>query len=1012
MTSRTTTTAGTLARLGFAQPDRAISHLADPALSVVAAGDGAHGLPDDLLQAIGDTADPDQALLGLVRVLESLARLADASAVQALADELRTEGPGRARVLGVLGASSALVDELVRHPGHWVDAARAQRHTADEVRAELVAAVTTERGSRTALDALRISYRRGLLRIAARDITCPDPVAEMPAIGEALAELAEAALEAALVIAREEYGDGHEQCRLAIIGMGKTGGGELNYVSDVDVIFVAEPADGVDEDTALRIGTALASATMQACSKPTPEGSLWPVDAALRPEGKQGPLVRTIRSHKAYYERWAKTWEFQALLKAWVSAGDREIGLRYKQEISPLVWEAASRPNFVEDVQAMRRRVEQHVPANEAARQLKLGPGGLRDVEFSVQLLQLVHGRTDESLRSATTLEALSSLAKGGYVARDDAATLDHAYRHLRCLEHRIQLHRLRRTHLMPDNPADLRRLGRAMGHRTRPDEAVIADRQAVAREVRRIHERLFYRPLLAAAARLTPDEVGLSAEAARERLLALGFRDPAGALRHLEALTSGVSRRAAIQRTLLPVMLGWFADEADPDAGLLSFRRVSDELGSTHWYLKMLRDEGRAADRLAHSLARSRYAADLLIRSPESVAILGDPHGLVPRSREALTATMRAAAGRRDSGADAITAVRAIRGNEMLRVVLADLSGELDVRQVGAALTDITAAALVVSLEAATAEVERREGVPLGGDLLVVGMGSLGGGEMGYASDADVMFVHRPHEEQGESDEAAVQARAALVVQELKKLLTAGAAEPPLPLDADLRPEGKNGPLVRSLSSYRTYYERWALTWEFQALLRATPVAGPADLAEEFLDLVNPLRWPAGGLDDRGVREIRLLKARVESERLPRGADPGTHIKLGRGGLTDVEWTVQLLQLMHAHERPSLRVTGTLPALDALEAEGLVGASDAAALREAWFLAARLRNAGVLWRGRPVDSVPMDLRDADGMGRIIGRPAGDGAGLVEVWRRVARRARQAAGFNFYDSPPRGSVVP
>ena len=1014
--SRTTSTTGTLARLGFAHPDRAVTHLADPALAALRGGEAADvddAFPDGLLQAIGDTADPDQALLGLVRVLESLTRQGDPADLRLFVEELLTEGPGRDRVLGVLGASTALIDELVRHPGHWVDAARAQRHTAEEVRAELVAAVTTERGSTTALDALRIAYRRVLLRIAARDITSPHPIADMPRVGEALAELAEAALAAALTIAREEYGDGHEQCRLAIIGMGKTGGGELNYVSDVDVIFVAEPAEGVDEETALRVGTALASATMRACSAHTQEGALWPVDGALRPEGRQGPLVRTIRSHHAYYERWAKTWEFQALLKAWVSAGDREIGLRYKEAISPLVWEAASRENFVEDVQAMRRRVEEHVPANEAARQLKLGPGGLRDVEFSVQLLQLVHGRTDPSLRSATTLEALAALAKGGYVARDDAATLDRAYRHLRCLEHRIQLHRLRRTHLMPDNPADLRRLGRAMGHRTHPEEAVVADRQAVAREVRRIHERLFYRPLLAAVARLSPDEVGLSPEAARERLRALGFRDPAGALRHIEALTTGVSRRAAIQRHLLPVMLGWFADEADPDAGLLSFRRVSDALGTTHWYLKMLRDEGRAADRLAHSLARSRYAADLLVRSPDSVSMLGEPGGLEPRSREALTATMRAAASRRESGVDAVLAVRAIRQNEVLRIVMADLAGELDVLQVGAALTDLNAATLAVSLEAATAEVERREGVPLGGDLLVVGMGSFGGGEMGYASDADVMFVHRAHDAaDGSTDEPGMQARATLVVQELGKLLTAGASEPPLPLDADLRPEGKNGPIVRSLEAYRTYYDRWALTWEFQALLRAAPVAGPDDLARDFLELINPLRWPEGGLEDSQVRDIRLLKARMESERLPRGADPGTHIKLGRGGLTDVEWTVQLKQLMHAHATPSLRVTATLPALGALGAAGLIPAADVAALRGAWLLGARLRNAGVLWRGRPVDSVPDVLRDADGMGRIIGRHAGEASGLVEHWRRVARRAHTAASFNFYDSPPRGSVVP
>ncbi|EWT01697.1 glutamine-synthetase adenylyltransferase [Intrasporangium oryzae NRRL B-24470] len=1009
MSSRTSTTTGLLARTGFSDPARAASLLDDRALQPVAAAGGEAGLPADLIAALGDTVDPDQALLGLVRVLESLAAQGDppGHGISAAAAELTTAGAGRDRVLAVLGASTALVDHLVRHPEHWVDTARAARPTGEEVRAELVAAVTTGRGDRTPLDALRVAYRRGLLRIAALDLTASDPLGQMPAVGEALAELAEAALEAALTIAREEYGPGHERCRLAIIGMGKTGGGELNYVSDVDVIFVAEPAAGVDEDEALRIGTALATATMRACSAPTPEGSLWPVDAALRPEGKQGPLVRTVSSHKAYYVRWAKTWEFQALLKAWVSAGDRELGLRYKAEISPLVWEAASRDHFVEDVQAMRRRVEQNVPANEAARQLKLGAGGLRDVEFSVQLLQLVHGRADPNLRSATTLEALAALARGGYVGREDAAALDRAYRHLRCLEHRIQLHRLRRTHLMPESEADLRRLGRAMGHRKHPEQAVVADRQAIAREVRTIHERLFYRPLLAAAARLSPSEARLRPEAARERLAALGFRDPAGAMRHIEALTTGVSRRAAIQRTLLPVMLGWFADEADPDAGLLSFRRVSDELGATHWYLKMLRDEGRAADRLAHCLARSRFAADLLVRSPESVAILGDPTGLVPRTRAALAATMSAAAGRRESAADAVTAVRSIRRHELLRVVMADLVGELDVRAVGAALSDLAAAMLEVSLAVAVGEVEAREGGPIGADILIVGMGSLGGGELGYASDADVMFVHRPHPD---ADEEEVQARATQVVQELKKLLSGSGPDPQLGLDADLRPEGKNGPLIRSLDSYRTYYERWALTWEFQALLRATPVAGPADLADEFLALIDPLRWPAAGLSASQQRDIRTLKARVESERLPRGADPSTHLKLGRGGLTDVEWTVQLGQLMHAHARPSLRVTGTLAALDGLADEGLLPADDARALREAWLLGTRMRNAGVLWRGRPIDSVPADLRDADGVGRIIGRAAGEATLLGELWRRVARRCRHATDFNFYDSTPGGSV--
>jgi [glutamine synthetase] adenylyltransferase / [glutamine synthetase]-adenylyl-L-tyrosine phosphorylase len=806
-----------------------------------------------------------------------------------------------------------------------------------------------------------------------------------------------------VVIARDEVGPAADSCRFAVIGMGKCGGRELNYVSDVDVIFVAEPTSGdvADETAALSAGTQLATALMRACSASTGEGTLWPVDAALRPEGKNGPLVRTVASHLQYYQRWAKTWEFQALLKARTVAGDVGLGHEYLEAVSPLVWQAASREHFVEDVQAMRRRVEEHVPAAESGRQLKLGPGGLRDVEFSVQLLQLVHGRTDLTLRSGTTLEALAALSNGGYVAREDAAVLDESYRLLRTLEHRIQLFRLRRTHLVPSTEADLRRLGRALGHRSDPARAVVAQWQKQAREVRRIHQRLFYRPLLIAAARLSSTEARLTPEAARERLAALGFRDPSGAMRHLAALTDGLSRRAAIQRTLLPVMLGWFADEADPDAGLLAFRRVSDSLGTSHWYLKMLRDEGSAAERLAHVLASSRYAADLLVRAPESVAMLGDAGGLTPRSRVALLATMRAAIGRKNTADDAMTAARVVRRLELFRIAVADLTGQLDLAGVGAALTDLTCATLQSALDIATRGVEGEAGGPLGTRLLVMGMGSLGGGEMGYSSDADVMFVHCPDDG---VDETEAQKQATAVVQEFRRLLGVAGPDPQLVIDPDLRPDGKSGPMVRSLGGYAAYYERWSLTWEAQALLRAAPVAGDADLGQAFCDLINPIRWPQGGVSAHDVREIRTLKARMESERLPRGADPKTHFKLGLGGLSDVEWTAQLVQLRHGSEIEGLRTTGTVAALAAAGEAGLIRPADVATMAQAWTFASSLRNASVLWRGRPVDALPSDQRDADGIGRIVGREAGSGDQLAESYRRLARRARTAVNYTFYES--------
>lgn len=998
MSPRMPSVPGDLTRLGFAEPRRADTLLADPALAPLVK-DRDRVETDGLAVTLARVADPDQALLTLVRLLEAVAAPAHAGLRDGLIQALRDPGRARDRLFSVLGNSTALGDHLIARPEHWTAVVDAV-HLEVEERIDLLrTAVTTTDEGTTPEDALRIEYRRQLLGIAALDVSRPDPQARLPETAAALADLAEAALEAALTIASEAVGADASTCRFSIIAMGKTGGRELNYISDVDVIFVAEAAQGCDEDAALATATDLATRIIRICSSSTAAGSLWQVDPALRPEGKNGPLVRTLESHVSYYERWAKTWEFQALLKARPIAGDRALGRAYVQAVAPFVWSAASRDNFVEDVQAMRKRVEDNVPSGEADRQLKLGPGGLRDVEFSVQLLQLVHGRADTLLRSGTTLTALAALSQGGYVGREDAQTLEAAYRLLRTLEHRIQLYRLRRTHLMPTASSDLRRLGRALGHQRDAESAVIAQWRSAAREVRRLHQRIFYRPLLSAVARLGPDEVRLAPEAARERLAALGFRDPRGALQHLEALSGGVSRRAAIQRQLLPVMLGWFADEAAPDAGLLAFRRISDQLGTTPWFLRLLRDEGSAAERLAHTLGRSRYAADLLEQGPESVQFLGESSGLRPRSRDEVQVRMRAAARRKDGSEAAVLAARAVRRSELFRLAVASLLGQITLDDLGHALADLSGALIDITLEVVLEAVEKDSGTPPLSRHLIVGMGRLGGGESAFGSDADVLFVHDPVDG---ADTRAAQEQALTVVKELIRLLGLAAPDPRLEVDAGLRPEGKNGPLTRSLESYCAYYERWSLVWESQALLRAAPVAGDPELGAAFVELIDPLRWPEGGIDAGQVREIRTLKARMESERLPRGADRKTHFKLGHGGLSDVEWSVQLLQLQHAHAHPGLRTTSTLEALSAAQEAGLLDADDAGALAESWRLASQMRNAGLLSRGRSVDSVPSDVRDADGMARIMGLPAHAGQELANRYRRVARRARHAAEHVFY----------
>ncbi|WP_328683751.1 bifunctional [glutamine synthetase] adenylyltransferase/[glutamine synthetase]-adenylyl-L-tyrosine phosphorylase [Streptomyces sp. NBC_01261] len=955
-----------------------------------------------LLEALGATADPDLALQGLVRLLEAQP---EDTPRRELLDTLIAAKPLRDRLLGVLGASAALGDHLARHPRDW------HALVMYEPRDLHPGVEEFERGLAEATDpvALRVAYRRCLLSIAARDVCGTTDLAQTAA---ELADLATATLRAALAIASAAAPDDAALCRLAVIAMGKCGGHELNYISDVDVIFVGEAVEGADEGKAVRAATKLAAHMMRICSETTVEGSIWPVDANLRPEGRNGPLVRTLASHLAYYQRWAKTWEFQALLKARPVAGDLALGAEYVDALEPLVWKAAERENFVTDVQKMRRRVVENIPAAEIDRELKLAPGGLRDVEFAVQLLQLVHGRADTSLRSGTTLVALEALAAGGYVGREDAARLDDAYRFLRTMEHRIQLYRLRRTHLVPVEEADQRRLGRSMGLRTDPVAELNREWKRHATVVRRLHEKLFYRPLLDAVAQLAPGETRLSPQAARERLVALGYSDPAAALRHIEALASGVTRKAAIQRTLLPVLLGWFADSADPDAGLLNFRKVSDALGKTPWYLRLLRDEGAAAENLARVLSAGRLAPDLLMRAPEAVALLGDGDGgsgLEPRERAHLDQEILAAVGRADDAVQAVTFARGVRRRELFRTAAFDIVGsygtetqsaEADqgalVDRVGGAVSDLTAATLAGTLRAV---VRAGWGDTLPTRFAVIGMGRFGGHELGYGSDADVLFVHEPREgvPEREASEAANK-----VVSEMRRLLQVASSDPPLLIDADLRPEGKSGPLVRSLNSYEAYYRRWSLVWESQALLRAEPVAGDGELGRRFIELIDPLRYPAEGLGDDAVREIRRLKARMESERLPRGADPTLHTKLGRGGLSDVEWTVQLMQLRHGWAEPGLRTTRTRAGLAAACAAELISVEDASILDEAWVLATRVRNAVMLVRGRAGDTFPSDPRELAAVGRYLGYGPGHVGDMLDDYRRTTRRARGVVDVLFY----------
>ncbi|WP_369133108.1 bifunctional [glutamine synthetase] adenylyltransferase/[glutamine synthetase]-adenylyl-L-tyrosine phosphorylase [Modestobacter sp. I12A-02662] len=1017
-----------LVRFGFEDGARAARLLSDPSLGLwdLDRNEPADPEAGPVVAALARAGDPDLALRSLSRLVEALdADDPDGGPAAALLARLRGSGQLRSRLLAVLGASAGLADHLVARPGDWVvldtEDRWSARPSAHELQQQMLFAVGADPDDppwgvglgAAAPDSaparvrdLRHAYLRAVLSVAGRDLGDGLPADEVAA---ELADIAGAVLTAGLALAVAEQPEGAAPCRLAVIALGKTGGRELNYVSDVDVVFVAEAlADapgGGNEPAALATATRVAGALMRICGQ-----AAWEVDAALRPEGKAGVLVRTLAGHRSYYEQWASTWEFQALLKMRPVAGDPALGQEYVDALWPMVWKAGDRPGFVGEIQAMRRRVEKHIPAAQADRELKLGRGGLRDVEFSVQLLQLVHGRADVSLRVGGTIPALTVLGAGGYIGRDDVATLIAAYRFLRTVEHRIQLLRLRRTHLIPVADDQLRWLARSLGYK--PDargdsvEVLRAELALHTRVVRRLHEKLFYRPMLNAVAKVPGEQLALGPKAAGEWLKALGFADPEGALRHMGALTGGLSRSASMQRYLLPVLIQTFAACADPDAGLLAYRRVSEALGRDQWFLRLLRDEGQTAERLALLLGSSQYVAGLLTRTPEAMRLLSDDAQLEPRSAGTLASAWRQAVARAGDATAGVRVLRSLRRQELLRIACADLLGRLDVVRVGRALHDVAVATLQAGLDAAVRHWAAEAGVApedVPADLAVIGMGRLGGAEMGYGSDADVLFVHRAR---GGAEESRAAQAANSIAHTLRRLLAEPAPDPAFEVDANLRPEGRQGALSRSLSAFAEYYQRWVSIWEVQALLRAAPVAGDEELGRAFVALVDPLRYPDRGLTGEQVAEIRRIKARVDSERLPRGADPATHTKLGRGGLADVEWTVQLLQLQHAAAVPALRVTPTVDALAALRSAGLLDADQADALRAAWELASRARNAVFLVRGRPGDQLPRQGLELSGVARACGYgPDVDAGQFLDDYRRVTRRARAVAERVFYDRP-------
>lgn len=885
------------------------------------------------LLELEDTGDP----LGLT---PSLDRLEEAH--PGITDMLAASDSLRHSVIAVCGASRSLTRLLISDP------------SAVEVLGDLDRRKGLDETEPTE-SALKRWKDLEYLRVAARDLLGLD---ELEAVVANLSQLARDVLTMSSRLANATH--------LSIIGMGKLGGNELNYASDIDIMFVSgSETDPVRDETAAREVMRIA-------------GQCFRVDANLRPEGRNGALTRSLSSYVNYWHQWAEPWEFQALLKARPACGPTELEEAFLNAVDANLWDRCFTADELRSLRSMKARTEIEVARSKSAgRDLKRGPGGIRDIEFSIQLLQLVHGRHDHHLRTPATLDALIELRDASYIDDGDAFVLGSCYRFLRTVEHRLQLVDEQQTHSVPKIDAERDRLARVLGYKPSHESSVLNsfDADLVSRQamVRSVYERVYFRPLLEA---FSGSSSKLSRNAAEERLAAFGFRETERTRQAVRELTRGLARSSRLMDQYLPLLLGWLADSPDPDQGLLGLRTLASGTQQSMEMVRSFRESPEVARRLCLILGTSRLLGRSIEHNPDLIADLAGHDPMTPTSVEQLVETTSSALKWREPD-DRTLALRRCAEREVLRIATRDLLGHSDLSDTETGLTRLAQAALKTALEACEPQIP----------FSIVALGRFGGAELSYASDLDVLFVYEG------SNNADIEEAERISTALVRFVGGDTPVERIWALDLNLRPEGRQGPLARSIEGFDSYFQRWAAVWERQALARARPVAGDQDLSDQFMTLVDRYVWQPP-LTDEHVREIRRIKARVERERLPAGDDPQFHLKLGRGALVDIEFCVQLLQLQHSVSEP-----GTVQALSLLSHAGHISDSDAALLLEAYVLCEETRNRLYLVRGTPDDALPRGRELLTSLARSLETTPSE---LREHYRRVTRRAREVVERLFY----------
>ena len=944
---------------------------------------------ETLLSEAINSPDPDLALNNIERLASCIP--------EEIVNEVVADSENIKVLCTLCGGSQFLTNIVLKTPAflHWLIAENniSRKNSIEEKVGELDRQVKDVNDMASLQQVLRLFKRREYLRVGIRDLLELAPLEE---VMEEISDLASACLEAALNASRkmlnEEYGrptyineDGVEnEAGFVILGMGKLGGRELNFSSDIDLIFIyttekgeTEGVNSGDGEPKNRISlhqyfVKLGGMVVKAMNEVTENGFVFRVDMNLRPDGQSGDLSISLRGAETYYESWGQTWERAAMLKARPVAGDIGLGESFLESMRPFMYRRYLDYGAIEEIGAMKKKIDAKIARDDQTlRNLKLGTGGIREIEFFIQALQLINGGKLEAIREKNSLLSLKKLKMAALISNEEKDRLRAAYTFLRKVEHRLQIFQERQTHTLPVDTNQLELLAKRVGYRDNALEMFLEDHRRHTENVKTIYSTLFHEAAEKLEEEKSPEILMLleglcTNDEALERLSSYGFEEPAQALKHLPLLWNGPpfvhfteKSRSVLQR-LAPLIFKEIIATPEPDMALNRLEKFISSVGAKATLYSLLAENHHIIKLIVGLFGTSHFLSNIFLSHPGILdSIVSSDVSSRVKDRQMMKKELSLLMDALDNYEDQLDALRRFRNLEILRIGINDVYGEIDIQEVSSQLTWLAEVILDKAYQIAIRQMKEKHGLPQTSvndrlqeaAFVIIAMGKVGGEEMSYSSDLDIIFVYSGKGDTSGSFENKGDLKIinnheffAKVGQKIISTLSTPTREGyAFKVDTRLRPSGSAGPLVTSLDAFEEYHKQSAQTWERLALTRARSVAGDMNLGNQIMAIIEENLYREE-MNSETVMEIDRMRKRMEFE-LAKEKEGIYNIKTGKGGLVDIEFIVQFLILKHGTSKSTIRSPNTRIALKNLAEAMILPEEDYEVLFNAYLFLRRVEN-------------------------------------------------------------------